>query len=116
MAETYNLAGNTLVVEDLKTGATKTSPTGTSVSGVSSASQTFTGVKNFSSGVRTVQAVTNVNDTTPTKAELTTALGDPATIGRGFIGTIDDADGNTNFYLVCASDADYFFVKLTKAT
>lgn len=73
-------------------------------------------VDGSSAGIRTVQAVTNVNDTTPTKAELTTALGNPATIGRGFIGTVDDADGNTNFYLVAASDADYFFVKLTKAT
>ena len=67
-------------------------------------------------GVRTAQAVTQVNDTTPTKAELTTAFGDPATIGRGFIGTVDDNDGNTNGYLVFATDADYFFLKFTKAT
>lgn len=67
-------------------------------------------------GVFTAQAVTNVNDSTPSKTELTTAFGNPATKGRGFIGTVDDADGNTNMFLVVASDADYFFVKLTKAS
>lgn len=116
MATDLDMAGINLIVESVSTGATSAGTTGTSVSGVDASAQTFTGVKNFSSGLRTVQAVTNVNDTAPTKAELTTALGSPASIGRGFIGTVDDADGNTNFYLVAASDADYFYVKLTKAT
>lgn len=116
MGQTVDMGGNTLVVDTLSTGATGPGQAGTAVSGVSTAAQSFTGIKSFGDGVRTKQAVTNVNDTTPTKAELTTALGDPATVGRGFIGTVDDADGNTNFYLVAASDADYFFVKLTKAT
>lgn len=70
----------------------------------------------FSEGMRTKQAVTNVNDTTPTAAELTTAFGAPASLGRGRILTVDDADGNTNFYLVVTSDASFFYVKLTKAT
>lgn len=70
----------------------------------------------FPQGVKTKQAVNNVNDATPTKAELTTSFGDPTTLGRGFIGTIDDNDGNTNGYLVFTSDTDFFFLKFTKAT
>lgn len=69
----------------------------------------------FPQGIKTKQAVNNVHDTAPTIAELTTSFGDPATLGRGFIGTVDDADGNTNFYIVAVSDASYFFLKMTKA-
>jgi hypothetical protein len=116
MATPVDMAGNQLIVESLYTGATAPGQAGTAVSGVSAADQTFTGQKAFTDGIRTKQAVTQVNDTTPTKAELTTAFGDPATIGRGFIGTVDDNDGNTNGYLVFASDADFFFLKFTKAT
>lgn len=84
--------------------------------------QTIAGVKTFSSaavfsaGLRTKQAVNNVNDTTPTAAELTTSFGAPATLGRGFIGTVDDNDGDTNGYIVWASDASFYFIKGTKAT
>lgn len=69
----------------------------------------------FPQGIKTKQAVNNVHDTAPTIAELTTSFGDPATLGRGFLGTVDDADGNTNFYIVGVSDASYFFLKMTKA-
>lgn len=73
-------------------------------------------VTEFVNGVRTKQSVSNVNDTTPTAAELTTAFGGAAsTKGRGWIGTIDDADGDTNGYIVWASDASYYFLKGTKA-
>jgi len=65
--------------------------------------------------VRVPQKVTNVHDTAPTIAELTTAFGDPATLGRGFVGTVDDADGDTNFYIVAVSDASFYFLKMTKA-
>jgi len=87
-----------------------------------SGAQTIAGVKTFSSaavfsaGLRTKQAVNNVNDTTPTAAELTTSFGDPATLGRGFVGTVDDADGNTNGYIVWTSDASFYFLKGTKAS
>ena len=114
--QNVDMSGNTLVVGALKTGATTPGSAGTSIEGVSTSAQTFTGQKAFTDGVRTKQAVTDVNDTTPTKAELTTAFGDPATIGRGFIGTIDDNDGDTNGYIVWASDANYYFLKGTKAT
>lgn len=75
----------------------------------------LTGNQVKTSGVQTIQAVTNVHDTVPTKAELTTAFGSPTTIGRGFVGTVDDADGDTNGYIVWASDANYYFLKGTKA-
>lgn len=75
------------------------------------------GVLNASAaGLRTKQAVTDVNATTPTAAELTTAFGAPATLGRGFIGTVDDNDGDTNFFVVATSDASFYFHKFTKAT
>lgn len=75
-----------------------------------------TGKLTATAGVNTKQAVNNVNDTTPTKAELTTSFGDPTTLGRGFIGTVDDADGDTNGYIVWTSDANFYFLKGTKAT
>lgn len=75
------------------------------------------GVANFNAaGLRTVQAVNNVHDTVPTAAELTTSFGAVATLGRGFLGTVDDADGDTNGYIVWASDGAFYFVKGTKAT
>lgn len=66
-------------------------------------------------GIRTKQSVNNVHDTTPTDAELDTAFGTPATLGRGFVATIDDNDGNTNGYLVWTSDASWYWLKGTKA-
>jgi hypothetical protein len=67
-------------------------------------------------GLRTKQAVTNVDNTTPTAAELTTAFGAVSGLGRGFIGTVDDADGDTNGFIVWTSDASFYFLKGTKAT
>lgn len=75
----------------------------------------LTGNQLKTDGINTIQAVNNVNDAIPTKAELTTSFGNPATIGRGFIGTVDDADGDTNSYIVWASDANYYWLKGTKA-
>jgi len=69
----------------------------------------------FTLGFNTIQSVDNVHDTTPTDAEIDTAFGTPATQGRGFIGTIDDASGETNFYIVVSSDNSWFWTKLTKA-
>lgn len=68
------------------------------------------------SGIRTIQVVDNVNDTTPTNAELDTAFGTPETLGRGFIGTIDDNDGDAIGYIVWTSDASFYFIIGTKAT
>lgn len=59
------------------------------------------------------QSVDNVHDTVPTLAQITTALGPPK---RGKIGTIDDADGETNIYLCIATDNSWAFLKFTKAS
>jgi hypothetical protein len=65
----------------------------------------------------TKQAVNNVHDTAPSDAELQTAFGGTAaSLGRGFVGTIDDNDGNAIGYIVWTSDASFYFVKGTKAT
>ena len=66
-------------------------------------------------GIRTRQALTDVHDTTPTDAQLDTAFGTPASLGRGFIGTVDDADGDTNGYIAWTSDASWYWLKGTKA-
>lgn len=111
----YDMGGNTLIVDTIKTGATRQGQAGTAIDGVTAAAQTIAGVKTFTDSIKVKQAVNNVHDTVPTAAELTTSFGDPAVLGRGFIGTVDDADGNTNAYLVFCSDASFFYLKFTKA-
>jgi hypothetical protein len=66
-------------------------------------------------GVRTRQAINNVNDTTPTAAELTTSFGAPATVGSGFVGIVKDNDADTNCYVVVSNGTSYFYLKFTKA-
>lgn len=96
-----DLGGNTLIVKGIKVGANTPGSVGIATA--------------ESGSVNTKQAVNNVNDTTPTAAELTVSFGAPATLGRGFLGTVDDNDGDTNGYIVWASDAAFYFVKGTKA-
>lgn len=116
MTTNVDMGGNTLIVEAIKTGATGPGQTGTTVSGVSASAQTFTGVKTFTDSIKIKQDVSNVHDTTPTDASLDSAFGTPASLGRGFLATIDDADGDTNGYLVWTSDASWYWLKGTKAT
>ena len=66
-------------------------------------------------GVRTRQAINNVNDTTPTAAELTTSFGAPATVGSGFVGIVKDNDADTNCFVVVSNGTSYFYLKFTKA-
>lgn len=75
----------------------------------------LTGNQLKTSGINTIQAVNDVHNTTPTKAQLTTAFGDPTTLGRGFVGTVDDNDGDAISYIVWTSDANFYFVIGTKA-
>lgn len=77
---------------------------------------TVTGTAVFQAGLNTKQVVDNVHDTAPTEASLVSAFGAVATLGRGFIGTIDDNDGDTNGYIVWTSDASFYYIKGTKAT
>jgi len=64
--------------------------------------------------LRLAQDVTNVSDP-PLDAELDAIFGTPATLGRGFIASLDDNDANTDVYLVWTSDASWYWVKGTKA-
>ena len=66
-------------------------------------------------GVRTKQAINNVNDTTPTAAELTTSFGTPASVGTGFVGVVKDNDADTNCFVVVSNGTSYFYLKFTKA-
>jgi hypothetical protein len=75
-----------------------------------------TGSASFSDGLQTKQAVNNVHDTTPTAVELASSFGAAASLGRGFIGTVDDNDGDAISYIVWTSDASFYFVKGTKAS
>jgi len=69
----------------------------------------------FKLGIKTRVAVNNVNDTTPTNAELITSFGTCASNGAGFVGVVNDAAGGTNFYLVATDGTTYFWTKMTKA-
>jgi len=77
---------------------------------------TFTSVDATSGGVRTKMAINNVNDTTPTAAELTTSFGAPATVGTGFVGIVKDNDADTNCFVVVSNGTSFFYLKFTKAT
>lgn len=66
-------------------------------------------------GLRTKQAINNVNDTTPTAAELTTSFGTPASVGSGFVGIVKDNDADTNCFVVVSNGTSYFYHKFTKA-
>lgn len=68
------------------------------------------------SGIRTKMAINNVNDTTPTAAELTTSFGTPAAVGTGFVGVVKDADADTNCFAVLSNGTSFFYLKFTKAT
>ena len=70
----------------------------------------------FDQGVNTKCTVGNVHDTTPTLAQITTEFGAPTAVGAGFLGTIDDAAGGVNFYLIGSDGTNYFFTKMTKAS
>jgi hypothetical protein len=73
-------------------------------------------VDGSAAGVRTIQSTDDVNDTTPTAAELTAAFGAPATVGSGFIGVVKDNDADTNCFVVVSNGTSFFYLKFTKAT
>jgi hypothetical protein len=65
-------------------------------------------------GVRTKNSTANVSNP-PTDAELDSAFGTPATVGAGFLGTLDDAGGGANFYLVASDGTNWWHFTGTKA-
>lgn len=66
-------------------------------------------------GIMTKVAVNNVNDTTPTAAELTTSFGAPSAAGAGFVGVVNDNAGGVNSYIVWTDGTSFFYLKGTKA-
>ena len=85
--------------------------------GVFSITVTPTGqVVATAAGISTKQAVNNVNDTTPTNAELEISFGSAVAVGAGFVGVVKDNDENTNCYLVVSNGTSFFYLKFTKAT
>lgn len=77
----------------------------------------FTGNVSFAGGAaRVPQSVANVTEAAPTDAELDAAFGTPATLGRGFIATIDDNDGSAAGHLVWTTDSAWFHVVGVKST
>jgi len=67
-------------------------------------------------GIRTKMAINDVNNSTPTAAELTTSFGAPATVGSGFVGIVKDDDADTNCFVVVSNGTSFFYLKFTKAT
>lgn len=67
-------------------------------------------------GLRTKMAINNVNDTTPTAAELTTSFGSPSTVGSGFVGIVKDNDADTVCYVVVSNGTSFYYLSFTKAT
>lgn len=68
----------------------------------------------FNVGLTTIQSTANVSSP-PTDAELDAAFGTPATLGRSFIGFVDDASLETDMWMVTTSDNSWWYSAMTKA-
>lgn len=66
-------------------------------------------------GVSTKHSTADVSNP-PTDAELDSAFGTPATVGAGWIGSIDDNGAGTNFYLVQSTGSKWIIYTGTEAT
>lgn len=102
----HDMAGVELIIDTLRVGAKKPGDLGTlvtaeSIGGGGSAPPT--------------QSVGEVTDVAPTAAELTAAFGEPASVGRGFMATIDDGGADASVYLVVSTGTSWFYAPLTKA-
>ncbi len=51
----------------------------------------------------------------PTDAELDTAFGAPATVGKGFMAVVNDAGGGSNFYIAVSDGTNWWQTAMTKA-
>lgn len=65
-----------------------------------------------SKGLRTAEFGTAVSDP-PTAAQLTAIFGDPATLGDGFIGVVNDGNADTDVWLCIVSNGSWFYHQLT---
>lgn len=57
---------------------------------------------------------TNVSNP-PTKAQITSAFGLPASVGDGFVGVIDDNGSGTTLWLCVSKGSEWFYQQLTKS-
>ena len=62
-----------------------------------------------------VQLSTANVSATPTNAELDSAFGQPATLGRRFIGIVDDAGGGTTYWLCMTDETNWLIEQLAVA-
>lgn len=60
-------------------------------------------------------ATTDVSET-PSKAELTTAFGAPATLGSGFVGVLNDNGAGSAEWICWTDGTNWFFTAGTKAS
>ena len=81
-----------------------------------SGTSTLTGAVTASAGIRTKMAINDVDNTTPTAAELTISFGSPSAVGSGFVGIVKDNDADTNCYVVVSNGTSFYYLKFTKAT
>lgn len=65
-------------------------------------------------GVVTKVSIANT-DNPPTDAQLDSAFGAPATVGKGFIGIVNDNNGGTNEYLCWSDGTNWFYATGVKA-
>lgn len=68
----------------------------------------------FKGGLRTRVVSDDVSDP-PTDAELDAAFGQPATLGEGFMGMVDDNDAQTKMWLAVTGGSTWWYEELTKA-
>lgn len=62
-----------------------------------------------------IQSYTATVGSPPTKAQLDSIFGSPATLGSGFIGMVDSGGAQTDVYLCVTTPANWFYIKLNKA-
>ena len=65
-------------------------------------------------GIRTITALDDIS-IPPTDAQLDTAFGEPATVGAGFIGLVNDNDAGTSCYLCISNGTNWFYRAYVKA-
>jgi hypothetical protein len=66
-------------------------------------------------GIRTKHSTADVSNP-PTDAELDSAFGTPATVGAGFLGTLDDNGAGSNVYFVFSDGSNWWYRLFVKAT
>ena len=75
----------------------------------------FSGIVAMSAGFRTKVSTANTANP-PTDAELDSAFGQPATVGTGWVGILNDNAGGTAEYICWSDGTNWFYSTGTKAT